>query len=96
LESAVEHGEQNSHLTLNPTALLDMLRRIQAKVGNPENAGSGRGEFSVTLFLPSDCGVDYAPRILFVAPRDSVRNQNRIARSNSITWLPRKTVLACL
>jgi flagellar biosynthesis protein FlhA len=36
VESAVEHGEQNSHLTLNPTALRDVLKRIQAKVGNPE------------------------------------------------------------
>lgn len=36
VESAVEHGEQNSHLNLNPNALRDVLRRIQAKVGNPE------------------------------------------------------------
>src|SRR5579883_248423 len=36
VESAVEHGEQNSHLTLNPTALRDVLRRLQSKVGNPE------------------------------------------------------------
>ena len=36
VESAVEHGEQNSHLTLNPNALRDVLRRLQAKVGNPE------------------------------------------------------------
>jgi len=36
VESAVEHGEQNSHMTLNPTALRDVLKRLQAKVGNPE------------------------------------------------------------
>jgi flagellar biosynthesis protein FlhA len=36
VESAVEHGEQNSHLTLNPNALRDVLRRLQAKAGNPE------------------------------------------------------------
>jgi flagellar biosynthesis protein FlhA len=36
VESAVEHGEQNSHLTLNPNALRDLLRRLQVKVGNPE------------------------------------------------------------
>jgi flagellar biosynthesis protein FlhA len=36
VESAVEHGEQNSHINLNPTALRDVLRRLQAKVGTPE------------------------------------------------------------
>ena len=38
VESAVEHGEQNSHLTLNPSALREVLRRIGQKVGNPETA----------------------------------------------------------
>jgi len=36
VESTIEHGEQTSHLTLNPTALRDALRRIQSKLGNPE------------------------------------------------------------
>ena len=36
VESAVEHGEQNSHINLNPTALRDVLRRLQAKLGIPE------------------------------------------------------------
>jgi flagellar biosynthesis protein FlhA len=36
VESAVEHGEQNSHLTLGPTAIRDVLRRINLKAGNPE------------------------------------------------------------
>ena len=36
VESAVEHGEQNSHLTLSPTAIRDVLRRINLKAGNPE------------------------------------------------------------
>jgi flagellar biosynthesis protein FlhA len=36
VESSVEHGEQSSHLTLNPTALRDVLRRIGGKLGNPE------------------------------------------------------------
>ncbi|HJT88766.1 MAG TPA: flagellar biosynthesis protein FlhA [Bryobacteraceae bacterium] len=36
VEAAVEHGEQNSHLTLNPAALRDVLRRITQKVGTPE------------------------------------------------------------
>jgi flagellar biosynthesis protein FlhA len=36
VESAIEHGEQNSHLTLGPTAIRDVLRRINLKAGNPE------------------------------------------------------------
>jgi flagellar biosynthesis protein FlhA len=36
VESAVEHGEQNSHLTLSPQALRDLLQRMAQRVGNPE------------------------------------------------------------
>jgi flagellar biosynthesis protein FlhA len=36
VESAVEHGEQVSHLTLNPNALREVLRRLGQKLGNPE------------------------------------------------------------
>jgi flagellar biosynthesis protein FlhA len=36
VERAVEHGEQNSHLTLAPTAIRDILNRIAARVPSPE------------------------------------------------------------
>jgi len=36
VESAAEHGEQNSHLTLTPAAIRDVLNRISKKVGEPE------------------------------------------------------------
>jgi flagellar biosynthesis protein FlhA len=36
VESAVQHGEQNSHLTLAPAAIRDLIQRISAKTGNPE------------------------------------------------------------
>lgn len=36
VESAVEHGEQNSHLTLAPAAIRDILQRISQRVGSPE------------------------------------------------------------
>ena len=36
IESAVEHGEQNSHLTLSPQAIRDILQRISQKTGNSE------------------------------------------------------------
>ena len=36
VEGSVQHGEQNSHLTLAPPAIRDLLDRIGKKVGNPE------------------------------------------------------------
>jgi len=38
VESAVEHGEQNSHLTMAPQTIRDILDRIRLKLGNPEAA----------------------------------------------------------
>jgi flagellar biosynthesis protein FlhA len=36
VERAVEHGEQNSHLTLAPQAIRDLLNRISSRVPSPE------------------------------------------------------------
>ena len=36
IEAGVEHGEQNSHLTLAPNVIRDMVQRISQKVGRPE------------------------------------------------------------
>jgi flagellar biosynthesis protein FlhA len=36
LESAVEHAEQNSHLTLAPQAIRDILNRLAARITAPE------------------------------------------------------------
>jgi flagellar biosynthesis protein FlhA len=36
VEAAAEHGEQNSHLTLAPNAIRDILKRISDRVGDPE------------------------------------------------------------
>jgi flagellar biosynthesis protein FlhA len=36
VESAVEYGEQSSHLTLAPQAIRDIVQRIAQKTGNPE------------------------------------------------------------
>ena len=36
VESSVQHGEQNSHMTLSPQAIRDLLQRITTRVGNPE------------------------------------------------------------
>jgi flagellar biosynthesis protein FlhA len=35
VEGAAEHGEQNSHLTLTPAAIRDILQRISKKTGDP-------------------------------------------------------------
>jgi flagellar biosynthesis protein FlhA len=36
VESAVQHGEQTSHLTLAPPAIRDLLQRLTQKIGVPE------------------------------------------------------------
>jgi flagellar biosynthesis protein FlhA len=36
VETAVEHGEQNSHLTLPPQAIRDILNRLSARITSPE------------------------------------------------------------
>jgi flagellar biosynthesis protein FlhA len=36
VESAVEHGEQNSHLTLAPQAIRDIINRISARIASVE------------------------------------------------------------
>jgi flagellar biosynthesis protein FlhA len=58
VESAVEHGEQNSHMTLNPATIRDVLRRINLKVGNPETpvavlASSGSRYFYRQIVEPT-------------------------------------------
>jgi len=58
VESAVQHGEQNSHLTLAPPAIRDLLQRISQKVGNPETpvaaiASSGSRYFLRQMVEPT-------------------------------------------
>ena len=36
VETAIQHGEQNSHLNLAPQTVRDILSRIEQKVGSPE------------------------------------------------------------
>ena len=59
VESTVQHGEQNSHLTLAPPAIRDLLQRISSKTGNPETptaviAGSGARFFLRQMVEPSN------------------------------------------
>jgi flagellar biosynthesis protein FlhA len=62
VESTVQHGEQNSHVTLSPPAIRDLLQRINAKVGTPETpvaaiAGSGARFFLRQMVEPSNRNV---------------------------------------
>jgi flagellar biosynthesis protein FlhA len=59
VESTVQHGEQNSHVTLAPPAIRDLLQRINAKVGVPETpvaviASSGARFFLRQMAEPSN------------------------------------------
>jgi flagellar biosynthesis component FlhA len=59
VEAAVQHGEQNSHVTLSPPAIRDLLQRIQTKTGTPETpaaviAGSGARFFLRQMVEPSN------------------------------------------
>jgi len=59
VESTVQHGEQNSHLTLAPPAIRDLLQRVNSKAGTPETptaviAGSGARFFLRQMVEPSN------------------------------------------
>jgi flagellar biosynthesis protein FlhA len=59
VESTVQHGEQNSHVTLSPPAIRDLLQRINSKVGTPETpvavvSGSGARFFLRQMVEPSN------------------------------------------
>jgi flagellar biosynthesis protein FlhA len=59
VESTVQHGEQNSHLTLAPPAIRDLLQRISAKTGTPETptaviSGSGARFFLRQIVEPGN------------------------------------------
>ncbi len=66
VEAAVEHGEQNSHLTLAPQAIRDILNRISARVAVAESpvaavTSSGARYFLRQIVEPS------LPNLMFLA-----------------------------
>lgn len=66
VESAVEHGEQNSHLTLAPQAIRDILNRISARIVVAESpvaavTSSGARYFLRQIVEPS------MPNLMFLA-----------------------------
>jgi flagellar biosynthesis protein FlhA len=66
VEAAVEHGEQNSHLTLAPQAIRDILNRISARIAVAESpiaavTSSGARYFLRQIVEPS------MPNLMFLA-----------------------------
>jgi len=58
VEAAVEHSEQNSHLTLSPNTIRDLVQKISQKVGHPEApvvavVGSGSRYFFRQIVEPT-------------------------------------------
>jgi flagellar biosynthesis protein FlhA len=51
VEAAVEHGEQNSHLSLAPQAIRDILNRVASRVGSPETPVVGITSAGARSFL---------------------------------------------
>jgi flagellar biosynthesis protein FlhA len=66
VESAIEHGEQNSHLTLAPQSIRDILNRIAGRIVSPETpvvaiTSSGARYFLRQLAEPAQ------PNLFFLA-----------------------------
>ena len=68
--------EQNSHLTLNPTALRDALKRIQAKVGNPETPVAVVASSGARYFLRQI--VESTMRNIFFISHNEIPAETRI------------------
>ena len=66
VESAVEHGEQTSHLTLAPQAIRDILNRLQNRVSSPETPVVAITSTRRALFPSADRG-ESAPNLFFLA-----------------------------
>jgi flagellar biosynthesis protein FlhA len=76
VETAAEHGEQNSHLTLAPAAIRDILRRISQQTGDPEApvvaiTGSGSRYFFRQIVEP-------AVRNLFFISHNEIPSEVRV------------------
>ena len=66
IESAVQHGEQNSHLALAPQSIREILNSISSRIASPETpvvaiTSSGARYFLRQIAEPS------LPNLVFVA-----------------------------
>jgi len=66
VESAVEHGEQSSHLTLPPQAIREILNRIAGRVATPETPVVAITSSGARYFL-RQIGEPTLPNLFFLA-----------------------------
>ena len=66
VESAVEHGEQNSHISLPPQQIRDILNRISARVQSPETPVVAITSSGARYFL-RQLGEPTLPNLFFLA-----------------------------
>jgi flagellar biosynthesis protein FlhA len=66
VETAVQHGEQNSHLTLGPQAMRDILNRIGARIQSPETPVVAITSSAARYFL-RQMAESALPNLFFVA-----------------------------
>jgi flagellar biosynthesis protein FlhA len=66
VESAIEHGEQNSHLSLPPQQIRDILNRISARVQQPETPVVAITSSGARYFL-RQIGEPTLPNLFFLA-----------------------------
>ena len=76
VETSVQHGEQNSHMTLSPPAIRDVLQRIGQKVGAPETPVAAIVSSSSRYFLRQM--VEPAIRNLFFISHNEVPMETKI------------------
>ncbi len=83
VEAAVEHGEQNSHLTLSPQAIRDILNRISARIAVAESpiaavTSSGARYFLRQIVEPS------MPNLMFLA-HNEIPSGQRVQSLGNLT-----------
>jgi flagellar biosynthesis protein FlhA len=66
VESAIEHGEQNSHISLAPQQIRDILNRISARVQQPETPVVAITSSGARYFL-RQLGEPTLPNLFFLA-----------------------------
>jgi flagellar biosynthesis protein FlhA len=66
VESAIEHGEQNSHISLPPQQIRDILNRISARVQSPETPVVAITSSGARYFL-RQLGEPTLPNLFFLA-----------------------------
>ena len=82
VETAVQHGEQNSHLAMPPPSIRDLMQRIAQKVGSPETPVAALTSSSSRYFLRQL--VEPSVRNLFFLAHNEVPMEIKILSSGVI------------